>query len=311
MPNLTVVERDYGAVADQWAALGPLVERLGATRQERLVDRRTRRSRWLAARNGRVRGGAADGRPSLERAEQVAEAILALSGVDQRAPGRCEGFRSLEERCGVPLADLAEGARGDRITFQDAQVQPRRVITSPEWSGIDEQGRALRRVHDQRRARQAVAHAVGRMHLYLDHAWMLELGEGLPAYRPPLDHRADARRRRRPIADDGAPELTLRYLTPHSKWSIHSEYQDNLHMLTLFRGGSGSVDEPAGRRGDRRRRQRLGRGATTATASSSRRAVVSHRVPAGHVPDVPLQGPPDQHAAHRDRRAAAAAPRTR
>jgi len=31
--------------------------------------------------------------------------------------------------------------------------------------------------------------------------------------------------------------VTVRYLTPHSKWSIHSEYQDNLHMLRLFRGG--------------------------------------------------------------------------
>jgi len=29
----------------------------------------------------------------------------------------------------------------------------------------------------------------------------------------------------------------LRYLTPHGKWNIHSTYQDNLHMLTLFRGG--------------------------------------------------------------------------
>jgi nitrate reductase alpha subunit len=31
--------------------------------------------------------------------------------------------------------------------------------------------------------------------------------------------------------------LTVRYLTPHSKWSIHSEYQDNLFMLSLSRGG--------------------------------------------------------------------------
>ena len=67
--------------------------------------------------------------------------MLALSGVTN---GRLAlaGFRSLEERCGVPLADLAEGAEETRITFQDAQVQPRRVITSPEWSGIDEEGRA-------------------------------------------------------------------------------------------------------------------------------------------------------------------------
>jgi nitrate reductase alpha subunit len=35
----------------------------------------------------------------------------------------------------------------------------------------------------------------------------------------------------------GELEITLRYLTPHSKWSIHSEYQDNLIMLTLSRGG--------------------------------------------------------------------------
>jgi nitrate reductase alpha subunit len=31
--------------------------------------------------------------------------------------------------------------------------------------------------------------------------------------------------------------VTVRYLTPHSKWSIHSEYQDNLLMLSLSRGG--------------------------------------------------------------------------
>jgi nitrate reductase alpha subunit len=72
------------------------------------------------------------------------------------------------------------------------------------------------------------------MHFYLDHHCMLELGEGLPTFRPPLHHRAV-------FGDqgggDGRAALTLNYLTPHSKWSIHSEYQDNIHMLTLFRGG--------------------------------------------------------------------------
>ena len=111
MPNLTVVERDYGAVAEQWAALGPLAEQLGATVKSAswIPDREVEA---LAARNGRVRGGVADGRPSLERAEQAAEAMLALSGVTN---GRLAvaGFRSLEERCGVPLADLAEARGGD------------------------------------------------------------------------------------------------------------------------------------------------------------------------------------------------------
>lgn len=72
----------------------------------------------------------------------------------------------------------------------------------------------------------------GRQQFYVDHEWMLEYGEGLPVYRPPLNLRPHLR-----SIGDGEAEVVVRYLTPHSKWSIHSEYQDNLHMLTLFRGG--------------------------------------------------------------------------
>src|SRR3546814_20408931 len=68
---------------------------------------------------------------------------------------------------------------------------------------------------------------------------MLELGEGLPVYRPPLNMAAlfdeptigD-------VSDGNGPRVegvTVRYLTPHNKWSIHSEYQDNLFMLSLSR----------------------------------------------------------------------------
>ena len=75
----------------------------------------------------------------------------------------------------------------------------------------------------------------GRMHFYLDHDWMLDLGEALPIFRPPLDmHRLFGEPT---IGPDGAKQVTVRYLTPHSKWSIHSEYQDNLLMLSLSRGG--------------------------------------------------------------------------
>jgi len=277
MPALAVVERDYGAVADKWAALGPLAEELGASVKGAswIPDREVA---WLAERNGRARGGAAAGRPSLERAEQAAEAILALSGVSN---GRlsAEGFRALERRCGVPLASLAEGAEESRITFQDAQVQPRRVITSPEWSGIDEEGRSYAAFTINVERDKPWHTLSGRMHLYLDHAWMRELGESLPAYRPPVDHRlmlAGAQ----PVAADGAPEVTLRYLTPHSKWSIHSEYQDNLHMLTLFRGGSGlwmsPQDAAAIDVSDNDWVEAYNRNGVVVT-----RAVVSHRVPEG------------------------------
>src|SRR5699024_68256 len=80
----------------------------------------------------------------------------------------------------------------------------------------------------------------GRMHFYLDHDWMSELGENLPIYRPPLDmHRLfnDAKLGTTSMHESGNAEVAVRYLTPHSKWSIHSEYQDNLFMLSLSRGG--------------------------------------------------------------------------
>ena len=234
MPKLIVVERDYPHVAERWAALGPLLETLGS---------QVKGASWkpldeieeLGAKNGRVRGGIADGRPSLERVEYACEAILALSGTTN---GRLavEGFRSLEARTGVALSDLAAAREGDRIEFKDAQTQPRMVITSAEWSGIESHGRRYSPFTINTEREKPWHTLSGRQHFYLDHQWMLELGEGLPVFRPPLHHRAIFGEQGN--ADgSGRPELTLKYLTPHSKWSIHSEYQDNLHMLTLFRGG--------------------------------------------------------------------------
>ena len=152
------------------------------------------------------------------------------------------------------------------------------MITSPEWSGIE--------AHDRRYApftinveRDKPWHTLsGRQHFFLDHAWMLELGEGLPAFRPPLNQR-------RLFGDQGAgdgrpSEVTLRYLTPHSKWSIHSEYQDNLHMLTLFRGGGMLWIS-------RRMPRRSASPTTTGSRPYNRngvvacRATVSHRIPEG------------------------------
>jgi nitrate reductase alpha subunit len=234
MPKLIVVERDYPHVGERWRALGPLVEELGT---------QVKGASWVAdeevaelrAANGAIRGGVADGRPSLERVEHACEAILTLSGT---CNGRLavKGFQALERTTGVPLADLAGPRAGDRITFKDAQVQPRTVITSPEWSGIEAHGRRYSPFTTNVERDKPWHTLSGRQHFYLDHAWMLELGEGLPVFRPPLHHRAifgDQGAK----DDSGRRELTLRYLTPHSKWSIHSEYQDNLHMLTLFRGG--------------------------------------------------------------------------
>jgi nitrate reductase alpha subunit len=109
------------------------------------------------------------------------------------------------------------------------------VITSPEWSGSETGGRRYAPFTVNVERLKPWHTLTGRMHFFLDHDWMRDLGEALPTYRPPLDmHRLFGEPT---LGVDGAKQVTVRYLTPHSKWSIHSEYQDNLFMLSLSRGG--------------------------------------------------------------------------
>jgi nitrate reductase alpha subunit len=231
MPKFVVIERDYTAVGAKMSALGPLVDKLG-TVTKGINVKPGPEVESLARTNGVIPDGVAAGRPSLVTDIHVCETILALSGTTN---GRVavEGFRRLEERTGQQLADLALDHEGKRITFPDTQARPVPVITSPEWSGSEHGGRRYTAFAINVDRLKPWHTLTGRQHFFIDHDWMTELGEQLPTYRPPLNmHRI--------FGDQSSgvgKEVTVRYLTPHSKWSIHSEYQDNLFMLSLSRGG--------------------------------------------------------------------------
>ncbi|GAB2921879.1 nitrate reductase subunit alpha [Micromonospora polyrhachis] len=278
MPRLTVVERDYPMVAQKMAALGPLVDTLG-TAAKGIGWVPTEAVDYLRRANGVVRGGPADGRPTLERDIQVAEAILALSGTTNGQLA-VRGWQELERRTGVRLADLAEERSSERITFYDTQVRPQAVITSPEWSGSETAGRRYSPFVVNVERKKPWHTLTGRMHFFLDHDWMAEYGEMLPTYRPPLNYARHFGAQG--LQEEGRPELTLRYLTPHSKWSIHSEFQDNLHMLRLFRGGPviwmSPVDAAKIDVSDNDWIEAYNRNGVVAC-----RAVVSHRMPEGTV----------------------------
>jgi nitrate reductase alpha subunit len=227
-PKLVVVDRDYARIAAKLGRLGPLAERLGATTKGVTFDLHEAVA-YLAEKNGRV-----DGQAALTRDVHVCEAILALSGTTN---GRLavQGFHAQEERTGTSLADLAAEHEGKQVTFADTQARPTPVITSPEWSGSESGGRRYSPFVINVERSKPWHTLTGRMHFFLDHDWMAELGEQLPIFRPPLDmHRLFGEP---PIGSTGELGVSVRYLTPHSKWSIHSEYQDNLFMLSLSRGG--------------------------------------------------------------------------
>ncbi|HTI25349.1 MAG TPA: nitrate reductase subunit alpha, partial [Kutzneria sp.] len=278
MPRLTVVERDYSAIAAKMGALGPLAEKLGATTKG-ITYRIEQEVEYLRHKNGAVRGGPADGRPSLARDVHACEAILALSGTTN---GRLatQGFRTLEQRTGTKLADLAAEHEGKRITFADTQAAPVPVITSPEWSGSEAGGRRYSPFTINVERLKPWHTLTGRQHFYLDHDWMSELGENLPVFRPPLNMTALFDEPR--IGDKGELGITVRYLTPHSKWSIHSEYQDNLFMLSLSRGGQtiwmSTADAAKIGVADNDWIEAVNRNGVVVA-----RAIVSHRMPEGTV----------------------------
>ena len=239
MAKLIVVERDYPGLAERWASLGPLTEKLGLTTKGITYHAEPELQR-LARTNGTVVAGPNAGRVRLDTDERVCEMILALSGTSN---GRLavQGFRRLEQHTGQRMAYLAEEHEGTHLSFRDVQVQPRSVITSPEWSGSEHGGRRYTAFAVNVEHLKPWHTLTGRQHFFLDHDWIQELGENLPIYRPPLDlHRLFGDARPGAISRDtasGQAEVSVRYLTPHSKWSIHSEYQDNLFMLSLSRGG--------------------------------------------------------------------------
>ncbi|MET9342969.1 nitrate reductase subunit alpha [Nonomuraea sp. NPDC003804] len=271
-PKIVVVERDYPATAERMAALGPLTDRLGATTKGLTyeVSQEVERLR-------RTNGTTAQGRPSLARDVDMCEAVLALSGTTNGHLA-AQGFATLARRTGTSFDGLADEHM--RITFPDTQARPVPVGTSPEWSGSESGGRRYSAFTINVEHRKPWHTLTGRQHFYLDHEWIHEAGEALPVYRPPLDMTALFGE---PEPGEGGENgIAVRYLTPHSKWSIHSEYQDNLLMLTLSRGGPTIWMSPADA-------ARAGVGDNDWVEAVNRngvvvaRAVVSHRMPEGTV----------------------------
>ncbi|PFG39315.1 respiratory nitrate reductase alpha subunit apoprotein [Georgenia soli] len=287
MPRLTVVERDYAAIGEKFDALGPLPDKVGMAVKGVALDP-TEEVHALGEKNGRASSGVAAGRPLLDKDVKACEMILAFSGTTN---GRLatQGFRNAEKRTGTRMADLSEDHAGTRITFADTQYRPQPVVTSPEWSGSEHGGRRYSAFVVNVERLKPWHTLTGRMHFYLDHDWMSEIGETLPVYRPPLDmHRLFGDATPGDTTPTGAPgsdghaEVAVRYLTPHSKWSIHSEYQDNLFMLSLSRGGPNVWMSPADARKigvkDNEWIEAYNRNGVVVA-----RAVVSHRMPEGTV----------------------------
>jgi nitrate reductase alpha subunit len=233
-PQIMVVERDYPATYARFTALGPLMEKLG-NGGKGIGWNTAEEVRQLAELNGKVHAeGPTKGMPRIETDIDATEVILMLAP-ETNGHVAVKAWEALAKFTGREHAHLALHREDEKIRFRDVQAQPRKIISSPTWSGLESEkvsyNAGYTNVHELIPWRTLT----GRQQFYQDHPWMLAFGEGFTSYRPPVDLKAVAGTQG--IKPNGEKEVVLNFITPHQKWGIHSTYSDNLMMLTLNRGG--------------------------------------------------------------------------
>jgi nitrate reductase alpha subunit len=234
MPAIKVVTRDYPQLFKQFTSLGPLLKELGnggkgiSWNTEQEIE-------FLKKLNGVMKeDGISQGLPCINTDIEACEIILSLAP-ETNGEVAVRAWQSLEKVTGRGHAHLATSRQDEKIRFRDIQAQPRKIISSPTWSGIESEhvsyNAGYTNVHEFIPWRTLT----GRQQLYQDHPWMQAFGESLVVYKPPISTRSvqDLVKKH----DNGSPSILLNFITPHQKWGIHSTYSDNLMMLTLSRGG--------------------------------------------------------------------------
>jgi len=228
MPAMKVVERDYPATYERFTSLGPLLEKLGnggkgiGWNTDHEVD-------FLKKLNGEK-----NGRAKIESDIDACEVVLTLAP-ETNGEVAVKSWAALSKMTGRDHTHLALPKEEEKIRFRDIQAQPRKIISSPTWSGLESEhvcyNAGYTNVHEFIPWRTLT----GRQQLYQDHPWMIDFGEGLVTYRPPINTQTVEKMMKKHGKE--SPTILLNFITPHQKWGIHSTYSDNLHMLTLSRGG--------------------------------------------------------------------------
>jgi nitrate reductase alpha subunit len=228
MPNLVIVERDYTSVHNRFVSLGPNF-RKGLSTHGVGYAVEDAYDAYLTSNPVETWGGKTY--PSLREPRSVCEAILHFAA-ETNGEMACRAYEAESVKTGIDHSHLAADYRSVRITFDDLAAQPRRLLTTPYWSGITSHGRTYSGFCQNVEELIPWRTLTGRQHFYFDHEAYRAFGEHLPCFKPRAEERAT-----RDLEGTVSPgDLVLNYLTPHGKWHIHSTFGDTLRMMTLSRG---------------------------------------------------------------------------
>ena len=277
MPSFIGVERDYPNTYKKFTAVGPLLKKIGNGGKGISWDTKDEVD-FLGKLNKTVKEqGISFGMPRIESDIDACEVVLSLAP-ETNGEVAVKAWQSLEKVTGRSLDHLAISKQHEKILFRDIQAQPRKIISSPTWSGVENEHVCYNAGYINVYELIPWRTLTGRQHFYQDHEWMRDFGESLCVYKPPINTKTI-----NPIIDKYGKEnkkVVLNWITPHQKWGIHSTYSENLLMLTLNRGGSVIwISEKDAKKIDVKDNDWIE--AYNSNGAISARAVVSQRVPEG------------------------------
>ena len=146
----------------------------------------TKSSIWAASTAWSPRTGPTKGMPRIESDIDATEVILMLAP-ETNGEVAVKAWEALSKNTGRDHTHLAIPKEDEKIRFRDVVAQPRKIISSPTWSGLESEkvcyNAGYTNVHELIPWRTLT----GRQQLYQDHLWMRAFGEGFCVYRPPID----------------------------------------------------------------------------------------------------------------------------
>ncbi|WP_026905820.1 nitrate reductase subunit alpha [Paucisalibacillus globulus] len=232
MPNFSVVKRDYPNVYQKMTTIGPELKKGYGGKGVKIPGEKVFDE--LKDRLGvSKRDGIGKGNPDLYTDKKAINAILLMSGATN-GKRAVEGWKSMEAKTGKKLTEIAEAREEEDFTLDALTIQPRTSISTPVWSGMEKDNRRYSPFTVNKEYNIPWRTLTGRQSFYLDHEMMLDFGEGLPLYLPPLNKGPFMKNENH--VKETTPSITVRYLTPHQKWGIHTMFTETTNMSTLFRG---------------------------------------------------------------------------
>jgi nitrate reductase alpha subunit len=135
-PQMTVVERDYPNVYKRFTALGPLMNKVG-NGGKGIAWNTQDEVKQLAELNGVVRDeGVTKGMPKIDSDIDACEVVLQLAP-ETNGHVAVKAWQALGKQTGIDHVHLALHREDEKIRFRDIQAQPRKIISSPTWSGLE------------------------------------------------------------------------------------------------------------------------------------------------------------------------------